>query len=124
MAVVASALAEDGSTAIALDDGTVWLVYDREWDELGACADGAVAELASDGDELAITCGDGTAWRWSAALGWRARPEDAAVIDDAPVEQLARPWARSWWPTLEVSVRSWKKDRPVLEAWVRLIWDL
>ncbi len=122
LAVVASALAEDGGTAIALDDGTVWLVYDGEWDELGACADGEVAELATEGDELAITCGDGTAWRWSVELGWVARPEDVAL--DVAVEAVPRPWSRSWWPTLEVSVRSWRRDRPVLEAWVRLIWDL
>jgi hypothetical protein len=122
LAVVASALAEDGGTAIALDDGTVWLVYDGEWDELGACADGEVTELVAEAEELAITCGDGTSWRWSATLGWIARPEDVEL--DATAEPLDRPWTRSWWPTLEVSVRTWRKPEPVLEGWIRLRWEL
>ena len=33
-AVVASALADGGGMAIALDDGTVWMVHDGEWVEL------------------------------------------------------------------------------------------
>jgi len=122
LAVVASALAEDGGTAIALDDGTVWLVYDGEWDELGACPDGAVVDLAADADELAITCANGTAWRWSIDLGWIARPED--VAPDVDAEPLEQPWTRSWWPTLELSVRTWRRPEPVLEGWVRLRWDL
>lgn len=121
-AIVASALAEDGGTAIALDDGTVWLVYDGEWAELGGCADGQVAELVSEADELAITCGDGTAWRWSVDLGWTARPDD--VMAEATAEPIDRPWTRSWWPTLELSVRSWRRDEPAIEGWVRLRWDL
>lgn len=122
MAVVASALAEDGGTAIALDDGTVWMVYDGEWDELGACPDGEVVELVTDGGDLAITCGDGAAWRWSVDGGWIARPEDVAA--EVAVEEVERPWTKSWWPALEVSVRSWRRDEPSIEGWIRLRWDL
>jgi hypothetical protein len=119
-AVVASALAGDGGMAIALDDGTVWMVHDGEWEELGACDDGEVVALEAAGGQLAVECGDGTAWTWSDDAGWAARP-DAAV----PVVDLELPAVRSWWPLLELTVRMRSAEpEPVYEGWVRLRWDL
>jgi hypothetical protein len=122
-AVIAAVAAQDGGTAIALDDGTVWLVYHREWEELGACDDGEVIGLDAVGAEIAIECGDGTAWLWSAASGWSS----AAPVETAPVE-LSTP--RPWLPVLEVSLQRWstsaagRSGAPVYEGWVRLRWDL
>jgi hypothetical protein len=117
LAVVASAVVGDG-TAIALDDGTVWMVYDGEWEELGACDDGAVTALDGDAGELAIECGDGSRWWWSPGGGWLpVAPYLAAEPTEVP--------GRSWWPLLEISVRSWRDEAsPVHEAWVRLRWNL
>jgi hypothetical protein len=122
LAVVAAAMFDDGgSTAIALDDGTVWRVADAEWEELGACDDGEVTALGGGGGQLEIECGDDTAWTWSAAEGWAPRvvsEATAAVVDPEPG------WARSWWPVLELSVRAKRADQPIYEGWVRLRWDL
>jgi hypothetical protein len=149
LAVVAAAAVDDGSIAIALDDGTVWRVGDGEWEEIGACPDGEVAELVADATtaELAVTCGDGSAWRWSESDGWTpvdtwndrgADGEgvgasvggalDASSGDalDAPTGgELAVP-LRSWWPQLEVITRATREEdaAPVYEGWVRLRWDL
>jgi hypothetical protein len=133
LAVVAAVAIDDGAIAIALDDGTVWRVGDAEWDEIGACPDGEVAELDADATtaELAVTCGDGTAWRWSDGDGWT--PVDAwgddgsdAAIGDVPTAgDVALP-LRSWWPQLEVITRATREHdaAPVYEGWVRLRWDL
>jgi hypothetical protein len=120
LAVVASALADDGGTAVALDDGTVWLVYDGEWEELGGCDDGEVANLVSLGDGIEIECGDGSAWTWSTGDGWLPRSDEIAAVP-APGSP------RSWWPALELNLRLWtpRGDRPTaFEGWVRLRWDL
>lgn len=117
-AVVAAAVL-DGGTAIALDDGTVWLVDDGAFEELGACDDGEVAVLEAGGGELAVECGDGARWRWSAAAGWQL--EALPAYGDEPLAP-----ARSWWPTVEVGVR--RRDAtdepPTLEGWVWLRWNL
>lgn len=120
-AVVAAALAEGGGTAIALDDGTVWMVEGGAWEELGACDDGEVVALEAVGAELAIECGDGTRWRWSAGDGWIAPPAAAT-----PASDLELGVQRSWWPLLELTLRmrSGARDEPVYEGWVRLRWDL
>lgn len=119
LAVVASALI-DGGAAIALDDGTVWLVYDDEWEELGGCDDGQVVALDAALGELAIECADGSSWRWSEHAGWApAPPADAGAEPPAP-------HLRSYWPLLELSVQAWTTSRsePAFEGWVRLRWDL
>lgn len=122
LAVVASAMFDGGgANAIALDDGTVWLVGDAEWEELGACPDGEVSSLDGGGGELAIECGDGSAWTWSADGGWEpisASTATADVVDHEPS------WRRSWWPLLELSVKVRRADQPIYEGWVRLQWDL
>jgi hypothetical protein len=130
LAVVAAAAVDDGAIAIALDDGTVWRVGDGEWEEIGACPDGEVAELDADVTtaELAVACGDGTAWRWSEGDGWT--PVDTWDDDggtDVPAigDELVVP-LRSWWPQLELITRTTREDDavPVYEGWVRLRWDL
>ena len=120
LAVVASAIASDGGTAVALDDGTVWMVYDGEWEELGGCEDGEVVELAAAPGAIEIDCGDGSAWTWSELDGWVARVDDVAAAPAAGA-------TRSWWPSLELSLRFWtpRGDHPsAFEGWVRLRWDL
>jgi hypothetical protein len=119
LAVVASAVASDGETAVALDDGTVWLVHDGAWEELGGCDDGVVA-LASAGDDLLIECADGSAWTWNDATGWAPR------ADQRPLGAAGSD-LRSWWPVLELSVRTWRppgEPRPAVETWVWLRWNL
>jgi hypothetical protein len=120
-AVVASALAEGGGMAIALDDGTVWMVHDGEWEELGACDDGEVIALEAAGGRLLVECGDGSAWTWSDDAGWAPHVEVTS-----PAVDLELPVQRSWWPLLELSVRmrSRTEDDPVYEGWVRLRWDI
>ncbi|MCB9560545.1 MAG: hypothetical protein H6709_14445 [Kofleriaceae bacterium] len=125
LAVVASAMVPDGGVAIGLDDGSVWLVWDGEWDELGQCDDGDVAAVTDDGDGLVVRCGDGTTWTWSLDGGWL--PDDAAAAADAGVAaMLERPWTARWLPDLELLLRRTDAaDRaPVLEGWVHLRWSL
>lgn len=121
-AVVASALVDGGGTAVALDDGTVWMVYDGEWEELGACEDGEVIGLEAAGAQLLVECGDGTSWSWSDDAGWAPRLELGSMI----VVDLELPATRSWWPLLELTarMRTGVRDQPVYEGWVRLRWDL
>lgn len=122
LAVVAATMVDGGGgTAIALDDGTVWLIADGAWEELGACEDGEVRSLEEGGGELSIECGDGSQWRWSPGSGWAARAEAAETTGMIAHEPT---WARSWWPLLELSVRIRRADQPVYEGWVRLQWDL
>jgi len=107
----------------------VWLVYDHEWEEIGTCPDGevldldvadAAGEIAVDGAELAIRCGDGGEWSWSDAVGWLPRATATALaVDGAPTPS-------SWWPSLELTVRA-QHDAPAppaYEGWVRLRWNL
>jgi hypothetical protein len=114
MAVVSSVLAGDGGTAVALDDGTVWLVYDGEWEELGGCDDGEVVALSASPGGIEIECGDGSAWTWSDGAGWMPLGDEIGAVP-------ATGALRSWWPTLELSVR-WRPT--AYEGWVRLRWDL
>jgi hypothetical protein len=113
--VVASALA-DGGTAIALDDGTVWLVRDGDADELGDCDDGDVVSLGDDDGALAIECGDGSRWIWDDGGGWQERATDAAT--EEPGDGL-----RSYWPALDIAVDRDERARK-WESWIRLRWDL
>lgn len=122
-ALVATAVVEGAGTAVALDDGTVWMAYDGEWEELGGCEDGDVVALEAGGGALAIRCGDGTAWSWSEALGWQPGLAPSAPAPTSwDVELRLRP---SWWPTLELSTRVREAaGPPTYEAWVRLRWSL
>jgi hypothetical protein len=125
LAVVASALVDDGGTAVALDDGSVWLVYDGEWEELGGCDDGEVDELTTDGGALEIRCGDGTAWTWDDGGGWTPADPTATATDPAGLVNTLS--VRSWWPSLDLELRLWTPhgDAPTaFEGWVRLRWDL
>jgi hypothetical protein len=129
MSVVASAQVADGGMAIGLDDGTVWLVWDGEWEEVGGCDDGAVAALADDAGALLVECGDGSVWSWSVDAGWAARGDAGEVWTSSTTssaEAWARPWTSVWLPELEVLLRhvDHEGDEPALEGWVRLRWSL
>jgi len=113
--VVASALV-DGGTAIALDDGTVWLVHDGDADELGGCDDGDVVSLGEDDGALAIECGDGSRWTWDDGGGWQELAIDPA--SDEPSDTL-----RSWWPSLDLAIDRDERAR-TWAGWIRLRWDL
>ena len=119
LAIVASVAVDDGGIGLALDDGTVWIVRDGEWEEIGACPDGEVTELATGDDELAITCGDGARWRWSESDGWIAQERSVEIATD---DEIAIP-IRSWWPQLELTARA-TREPPIYEGWIRLSWDL
>ena len=129
MSVVASAAVSDGGMAIGLDDGTVWLVWDGEWEELGACDDGAVAALADEAGALVVECGDGSTWNWTVDGGWAPRGDAGAswTSDGASsAEAWARPWSAVWLPELEVVLRQIDRagEAPALEGWVHLRWSL
>ena len=115
-----AAAVTDAGTAIALDDGTVWMVAGDGWEELGACDDGDVVALTAAGDRLVVECGDGSGWTWSDDAGWEPRVE---VVQGTAPDGLVR---RSWWPLFELSVRMRDEARepPIYEGWVRLRWNL
>jgi hypothetical protein len=138
-AVVASVLLEGGA-AIALDDGTIWWVGDRAWEELGACPDGEAVGLEVAGDLLVVECGEGSLWTWAADEGWQVAvggtPEDPGRFGDgagAPDEddrvawsdQAPAPRAPGGWPRLELGLRREHRtgEAPHLVAWLQARWS-